>query len=224
MPDENRRWRTAQSIFLELDTVLSIISRPKRQEGLSVELSDLLKTVDKDWIESWNGLWAGKEGSMYLIENAARLAGVLLSDQYSGPSLEIRELSLEGILRNNFPQEFQEELRFQGLQLQSLKDQIVRIRADRFQKLGFKFKDGDHRYNRIRKEINQVFRILPEGDLHTRFWMLLDRFYYEYYQPWRVANASSFDLMENFALNSLKNSDEVSLDWLPDQNPLIKVA
>ena len=101
MPDKNRRWRTAQSIFLELDTVLSIISRPKMQEGLPAELNDLLKKVDKDWIESWNGLWAGKEGSLYLIENAARLAGVLLNDQYSGPSLKIRELSIEGILRNN---------------------------------------------------------------------------------------------------------------------------
>ena len=92
-----------------------------------------------------------------------------------------------------------------------------------FQKLGFKFSEGDHRFNRIRNEINQVFRILPEGDLHIRFWMLLDRFYYEYYQPWRMANASSFDLMENFALNSLKNSDEVSLDWLPAQNPLLRL-
>ena len=107
MPEKDRRWKTAQSIFLELDTVLSIISRPKMQEGLPAELSDLLKTVDKDWILSWNGLWTGKEGSMYLIENAARLAGVLLSDQYSDPSLKIRELSFEKILKNNFPKKFQ---------------------------------------------------------------------------------------------------------------------
>ena len=223
MPEKDRRWKTAQSIFLELDTVLSIISRPKMQEGLPAELSDLLKTVDKDWILSWNGLWTGKEGSMYLIENAARLAGVLLSDQYSDPSLKIRELSFEKILKNNFPKKFQALPHSRESQLEQLKDLIVRARVEEFQKLGFQLSDGDHRYVRIRNEINQVFRILPEGDLHTRFWMLLDRFYYEYYQPWRAANASSFDLMENFALNSLKNSDKVSLDWLPVQNPLLRL-
>src|SRR5665648_468461 len=125
MPDKNQPWRTAQSIFLELDTVLSIISRPKMQEGLSAELSDLLRTVDKDWIETWNGLWGRDESSMYLIENAARLAGVLLSDQYASPSLEIRELSLEGILRKNLPQETQEKLRSRELTLESLKDLIA---------------------------------------------------------------------------------------------------
>ncbi len=223
MPEKDHHWRTAQSIFLELDTVLSIISRPKMQDGLSSELNDLLIKVDKDWIESWKGLWGRDESSMYLIENAARLAGVLLSDQYSIASVKIRELSLERILRKNLPQESQEKLRSQGLQLKSLKDQIVRVRANRFQKLGFKFIDGDHRYNRIRNEINQVFRILPTGDLHTRFWMLLDRFYYEYYQPWRIANASSFDLMEKFAANSLGNSGEINLDWLPTQNPLLRL-
>jgi ArsR family transcriptional regulator len=223
MPDKSQRWRTAQSIFLELDTVLSIISRPKMQDSLSEELSVLLKNVDKDWIESWIGLWTNNESSMFIIENAARLAGVLLSDQYSSPSLKIRELSYEGILRNNFPLELQDNLRSQGLQIESLKDQIVQVRADQYRKLGFKFSEHDHRYHRIRNEINQVFRILPGGDLHTRFWMLLDRFYYEYYQPWRMANATSFDLMEKFAVNSLRNSSEINLDWLPLQNPLLRL-
>jgi ArsR family transcriptional regulator len=53
--------------------------------------------------------------------------------------------------------------------------------------------------------------------------MLLDRFYYEYYQPWRMANATSFDLMEKFAVNSLRNSSEINLDWLPLQNPLLRL-
>ena len=100
-PNNSHRWQTVQSIFLEMDTVLSIISRPKLHKNLTSELNDLLKSIGSDWLNSWTSLWDKKEVSMYILENGARLAGVLLSNQYGESSLKIRELSHEDLFRIN---------------------------------------------------------------------------------------------------------------------------
>ena len=218
------RWQTVQSIFLEMDTLFLIISKPKMHKNLTTEINDLIKSIGNDWLNSWNSLWDKKEDSMYILENGARLAGVLLSNQYEKSSLEIRELSLEDLFRINQIDNNYAGNNSQQPDLNTIMDQIVLKRSERYQKFGFKLNEEDYRYNRIKNEILQAFRIIPGGDLHTRFWMVMDRFYYEYYQPWRAANASSYDLLEQFASNALKNSQsEINLDWLPAQNPLLRL-
>lgn len=66
--------------------------------------------------------------------------------------------------------------------------------------------------------------MLVGGDLHARFWHWLDRFFYEWYQPWRRTREGLMVEAEQRAAMALgaaaSESGAARLDWLAPQNPL----
>ena len=68
-----------------------------------------------------------------------------------------------------------------------------------------------------------MLRILHDGDLHARFWHWLDRFYYEYYRPWREMQRARLDAIRKRAATIMgpQNAGQPpALQWLPKQNPI----
>jgi DNA-binding transcriptional ArsR family regulator len=69
-----------------------------------------------------------------------------------------------------------------------------------------------------------ALRIIKDGDLHTRFWQLLDRFYYEFYRPWRETRLPAMTDRESQVRMVLGNEvASASLDWLPARSPLLRL-
>ncbi len=68
-----------------------------------------------------------------------------------------------------------------------------------------------------------VPRVLLGGDLYARFWHLLDRFYYEFYGPWRESHRALMDETVHRAeegLGARRGTGFPSTEWLPARNPL----
>jgi ArsR family transcriptional regulator len=72
----------------------------------------------------------------------------------------------------------------------------------------------------------RVTQILRDGAQHTQFWHWLDRFYYEFYRPWREAKAKSMELAEKRAITALGATKGTSvppdMTWIPEPSPLVR--
>jgi len=76
----------------------------------------------------------------------------------------------------------------------------------------------------VRRDLARTVQILRGGDLHTRFWHWLDRFYYGFYQPWREAQTGAMEALERRAMTALGAAEGIGRPpdtaWLPELSPL----
>ena len=218
-------WTIGRSIILELETALTFALDRRLLPGLSSDIAEVVSAVPEDWLLAWNDLWGRAENYRFGLENAARIAGTIEMEDYGLATLPVRELSVRAAL---------ERLTAQAGNLGispdtglALTDQLVAFGTQKqialFNDLGFHFAPDDERARRTRQELACMRRILADGDLHTRFWLLVDRFFYEVYRPWREARQQDMQQLEMRARTALGNPSQIpDLEWLPARNPLLR--
>jgi DNA-binding transcriptional ArsR family regulator len=218
-------WSIGRSIILELDSALNFALNKNLLPGLSADIAEAVSAVPDDWLQAWTDLWGKAENYHFGLEVAARMAGTLEGDDYGQATLPVRELTAAAAV---------ERLRAQLGATQVVLDpgldpsgQLVELGTQKqsalYASLGFSITPQDERAGRIRQEMACAARILAGGDLHTRFWLLVDRFFYEVYRPWREARQPAMEQVEMRARTALGSPDQVpNLEWLPARNPLLR--
>jgi ArsR family transcriptional regulator len=218
-------WSIGRSIILELETALTFAPDRRLLPGLSSDIVEVVNTIPEDWLKAWNDLWGRAENYRFGLENAARLAGTIEGEDYGQATLPVRELAIPAALERLTAQ-----AKALGLSPESRLasiDQLVALGTQKqialFTELGFHLIPDDERARRVHQELACAARILAGGDLHTRFWLLVDRFFYEVYRPWREAHLQAMGQLEMRARTALGKPDQVpNLDWLPVPNPLLR--
>lgn len=219
-------WQVSQVIAAELDLALTIVYGYFKETGLHAEGLTLVQSCPADWLEEGR-LYIEKPGRIFsLLEIAADLAGVRFEENYQRAVLAMRSLSLD------------EALAALSGQAQELDVQVDESLAPalRFQKLGAQttaalFRCFGYEENAVQnmavvahEEYRRLANLLRGQNLHERFWMWLDRFFYEVYQPWRAERAQELAEKEArvAAVLGAKSAQDTppNLDWLPAQNPL----
>jgi DNA-binding transcriptional ArsR family regulator len=218
-------WSIGRSIILELDSALNFALNRHLLPGLSADIAEAVSTVPDDWLQAWDELWGKTENYRYGLEVAARLAGTIEGEDYSQATLPLRELTVAAALDR-----LRAQIGSPGVSLDPSLDpaaQLVELGTHKqsalYAGLGFPITPQDERTGRIRQELACAARILAGGDLHTRFWLLVDRFFYEVYRPWREARLGAMDQLEMRARTALGSPNQIpNLEWLPPRSPLLR--
>jgi ArsR family transcriptional regulator len=218
-------WSIGRSIILELETALTFAPNRRLLPGLSSDLVEVVNAIPEDWIKGWKELWGRMENYRFGLETAARLAGTIEGEDYGQATLPVRELTVQAALEHLMPQARAMEL-LPDPGLASI-DQLVALGTQKqialFAELGFHLIPDDELARHTRQELACATRILADGDLHTRFWMLVDRFFYEVYRPWREVRRQEMEQLEMRARTALGNPNQnPDLEWLPARNPLLR--
>ncbi len=198
-------WSIGRSIILEIESALNFVVNRHLLPGLSADVAEAVNAVPEDWLQDWRDLWGKAENYRFGLEMAARIAGTLEGDDYGQATLPVRELTAEAALER-----LAALAREPGPPLDPGLDpsgQLVELGTQKqnalFADLGFSITPQDERARRIRQELACAARILAGGDLHTRFWLLVDRFFYEVYRPWREARRAAMEQVEMRARTAL---------------------
>jgi ArsR family transcriptional regulator len=218
-------WSIGRSIILELETALTFALDRRLLPGLSSDIAAVVNAIPEDWRLAWDDLWGKVENYRFGLENAARIAGTIEGEDYGQATLPLRELSIEAALKRLTAQaaDLGLSLDSQLIPVEQLVELGTQKQVKLFSELGFHLSPEDERARRTRQELTCAARILAGGDLHTRFWMLVDRFYYEIYRPWREARRAEMDQFEMRARTALGAPKQIpNLEWLPARNPLLR--
>lgn len=222
---ETAGWSVGQSIALDLDVALTAVRRYLAGRGMPEEIARLVAAMPADWQEQGRELLGAAPHPVVTVAAAASLAGVLEEPDYSRATLAIRECTLSAALDRAA-----ELARPLGLAPAGhlppdgqLLDLLARMEIAAYQKAGFEPSPAVE-HSRIMQAAGPVVRVLAGGDLHTRFWHWLDRFYYEFFRPWRTARAAEMDALTQRAVAALgapaRRGLPPDLGWLSTKNPL----
>jgi ArsR family transcriptional regulator len=218
-------WSIGRSIVMEIETALNFVLNKHLLPGLSSDIAEAVNAVPEDWLQAWNDLWGKAQNYRFGLEIAARLAGTIEADDYGQATLPVRDLTAEAALEKLLAQ-MGDLGRDPDPHLDPAR-QLVELGTQKqealFTDLGFQLVHDDERTRRTHQELACAARILAGGDLHTRFWLLVDRFFYEVYRPWREARRQAMEHVEMRARTALGNPNQIpDLDWLPGRNPLLR--
>jgi ArsR family transcriptional regulator len=211
---------------MELDTALWIATLPPDFK-VTEPMAELLQTVPPDWAAQWSDL-LGRPRMLSVLGYLAWVAGVTAEDDYVQATLPMRELTLpqaiERVARLLSPHGLAPD---PGLdQARQLADLIARAVPVMNDQLGLHPSAGDAVARDAAHDMATVARILAGGDLHGRFWLWLDRGYYEWYRPWRERRAADLDAEEQratAALGGVSGEGAPATGWLSNFNPLVNI-
>lgn len=220
-------WSINQSIILELDTALFNLFTESTLVATIKDFKPLLQAIPDDFKEDLKTLLEPIGQYRFLMEAAATLADVIPIVDYSQATMEMRELTLVHALDRQIAKSSLYHLQpDRVLQIQDqLVDLAVRTRDVLYDELGV------HPLPNYKSQWVSDFRkgllILSGEPIHDRFWHWMDRFYYEYYQPWRISRQTVMDNLQTKAeavLGSSMNDLGVPpLDWLSEKSPLLRI-
>ncbi len=219
-------WRVGRSIALELDILLSVVRGAGWSAAFQQEFSGLIEKLPVGWIDDWDEMLGRPVDSVSLLDEMAYLADVFEEEDYQTATLAMRKLSEEDMLERlsafALPYDIQPN---PDLDLvDRMIDLDVRLFGSFFPYFGVQFTDKARYERNVRNSMIHLLKIAKNGDLHDRFWMWLDRLYFETYQPWRNGRLELMARAESHAVLSLgdrkKDSGIPAIDWLPDQNPI----
>jgi len=225
VPYQPGTWSIGSSIVMELDVALSYVTK-HRILPVPRDILGVTDTIPGDWLVAWNELWGKPENYQSILETSARLAGVAEGDDYASVTLAIRELTIETALANLTLQTGALGLTpdsnlspVEGLQVLYEQQMILA-----YSQIGVDVSHESEVIRRVRYEIANAIRVIAGGDLHTRFWQLLDRFYYETYRTWRETRVEAMDQLTLRARTVLGSQDKLSdINWLPTQSPMLRL-
>jgi len=219
-------WVVGESIALELDMTLTGINGyffSDWAEGFDT----LLDSISEDWLAEMQSILAGFKGFISILDYAAIFAGVQFEADYSKATMAIRDLSIQGALERLVEMASKYGLSPDiSMQVdEQLVDLALRFHIAIYDEIDFYVSLDSPQIPYIENGIRHSVQILREGNLHTRFWHWLDRFYYEYYRPWRDTRRPFMDELEKKAvtmLGSYQNTEQSpDISWLTEKNPLI---
>lgn len=195
----NTRLIVGQSIMLELETLLSILCNCYPQKALTSRHATILERIPDEIKNQVQEILEGQSRFFSFLDFASALAGVILDGNYERASLAIRSLT---------PSKGQIEL-------------MVHKQLSLYAALGVKLSSQHKTEDTLRADAELAVRILKDGDLHNRFWLLVDRLYYQYWLPFRQEQADKMQLAEATLKQALAGKDIMaSLERLPAKNPL----
>ena len=220
-------WIIRQSIASELDVALAVIGgRDLFTETLLDDLA-FLRNIPPDWRALLPEMLGDSATNASIIEFAAGMADVLLGEDYEQVTLAIRELTMAEALRQVEQQAAQFDLAANpDLPLfERLVDLQNRLYTTLYASAGLDVASSPYKHE-WRRGIERAVRILRDGDLHSRFWFWLDRFYFEVYRPWRETRKAAMETLKKRALLALGAEEKYGappdLSWLPAQNSLLR--
>lgn len=221
-------WTVGQSIAWELDAALSLVTGTADPDQLPDDLAALWHAVPADWRSEGATLLGPDRFPISLISTAAPLAGVLFDDDFARVTLAVRTLTAAAALAAVVPAaaaygETADPTLSPGEQLVDL---ATRLTSRLYQDIGFDVDGASLPVRHAQRDVQQVVRILHDGDLHAPFWHWLDRFYYEVYRPWRASRGPAVELAVQHAMQALGAAHSLdrppAIEWLPAQNPLLR--
>jgi DNA-binding transcriptional ArsR family regulator len=219
-------WSIGPSISEELDFAIYAVLGRFQPGELPTEYGNLVLSVPDAWRTELTALLGSPSGSHGVLGEAAYLAGVVMSDDYSQATLAMRELTLDAALERLTSPAVEMGIPA-DLSLPAearLIDLILRVDQQLLIEAGYDLIADNLLARRREEDYRLAVRLLSGGDLHARFWHWLDRFYYELYRPWRATQAPRLEEMARHAqvaLGSSNGEGVPDLTWLPPQNPLI---
>lgn len=209
-------WIIGRSIAIELDVALTAAGGSSL---LGDQQAGLFQRLPADWLAEWPLLLGEPFGINSIFSTAAGLTGVLIDEDYSRVSLAIREQSLAELMA-----------RWEIDPGDDPAAAFTRWGEDwvsaRYRLMGLPAGPDAPAVRQARLEIARIPRLLRGGDLHGRFWHWLDRFYYEFYRPWRQDHLDKLEALElhaRAALGGVSSNQPPALDWLPVQHPLLRM-
>jgi DNA-binding transcriptional ArsR family regulator len=215
-------WKVGYSIPLELMCALELLQAEDLSFFNPPGLQSLRESVTDDWFEAWRELFPEKAGRSEPLKLMAQWSGNMFGENFSAMSMEMRTLTLEDVSEHLgvagpdcTAAEDSRELVFEAAQRKS---------AELLEVLDLKQGPGDRVGRELSAALENTFRVLSGGEHHARYWHLLDRFWFEFYKPWRERQRERMQDRASEAAASL-GGDEAEgeapgLDWLPAQNPL----
>lgn len=221
-------WTVGQSIALELDMALTYVSGKFVSIGLSEDFTSVVRSLPPAWLAEAPEYLGEESGWSSMLEMASDLAGTLAEPDFSRMSLAVRSLTVEdalnGLVRRAAIFHLEPD---SALPLpERLADLVVRLEMASYQNLGVRLTRKQTHASLIHREMEKVLAILQGGRLHDRFWHWLDRFYFEFYRPWRESRFSFMEERQRKAavmLGALQNTGAPPpLGWLPPQNSILR--
>jgi DNA-binding transcriptional ArsR family regulator len=225
---ENAAWEVGTSIALELDEALTAATGQYAIGGLPEEMAGLIRAIPSDWLAEWRQMMGESRGAISLLSTAAGLAGVLREDDYSRMTMAARELTAEAALARAVAGAAVEGVAADRLLPvgECLADVAARWRSALYERLGFAASGRERQEAQVRRDTTLGGRILLGGDLSSRFWHWLDRFYYGMYEPWRTSRGPVMRRLEQRATLALGTSERAGeqpeISWLPAQSPALR--
>lgn len=223
----SRGWSVRRSIAFEVALALHGVSGRTAVGEVPEGLTPLLHLLEDDWRQAWEGLFGPLEDTLKLPAVIAWLADACLVDDYSTATRAMRELDLTTALER-----MTERAAAHGVSADPDLPPPERLVAlwsaterAAFESVGLS--QVVERRTRQDHALDALPRLLHGGDLHSRFWHLLDRFYYETYAGWRATREDAMRMLENRAEAALGGrrgaSGPPALDWLPAQNMVVNI-
>jgi DNA-binding transcriptional ArsR family regulator len=220
-------WQISESMPMELDVALTVINGYFIMHGFPEEVAELVSTVSQDTRAELNEMIDTRSGVVKLLEPAAFYAGTLLEGDFDTAIRPIREMTAAHCLERLAPEaEALGCFPDPDLSLESrLVDLATRMITACYLQLGFQNFKGSAAARQIAQDFHQSIRILRGGDLYTRFWRWLDRFYSQTYLPWRESRVDEMRERERKAvllLGDQQGDEPPNLAWLSHHNTLFR--
>lgn len=184
-------WMIGYSLPMELDAVL-YYAAPKEHYLLSQlppALSELIQQLPTDWRNEWLGLFAELPRSFSTFSLMAGWAGTLFEGDFRKATLPMRELRLSDAIERRITQlqAYNEPIPSADSPLATLQALEQQLSLVMYRQMGLAHPNEEIVKRRTAIEVERTAACLRDGHLHSTFWLLVDRFYYETYQPWRMS-------------------------------------
>ena len=226
MADRTPGWTVGQAIAAELDYALTAVNGYFFEDAVE-GIDALIHSLPVDLKTEMTDILAGFERFITILDSAAELAGVQFEADYSKATLAIRDLNTRSALEQAAERAAAYDIKpNEALPLdERLVDLVLRQTLAVFKEVGLSITAESAQMRYTEHSLRSSLRILRDGDLHSRFWHWLDRFYYQFYRPWRETRQGFIEDMEKKAIAMLggrqKTGVPPELFWLPDKNPAV---
>ena len=223
-------WIIGESITLELDMVLNLISLYAEPSSFEY-LGHLYRQIPEDVIQDFRELLPGERVLLNPLMRAARILNLSYENDYKKVSLSIRKTELDELTDRLQAHLKMLELKIEmpdtepADSLETLTRLLLGIELLSLEKIGFEpFKSQADKEARTNARF--ISQIIRGGELEHEFWHCMDRFYYGYYLHWREGQKKEIKAQKNKALTHLKKLVSTGalppLEWLRESHPIIE--
>lgn len=215
----NGGWRVGRSIALELDFGLTLASGYLSESGVLEEYAGLVGPIDETWRSELTEILGPHPRSVSLLDLASWCVGTTYKEDYARALLPIRSLDADAARASLSAQLGRPEIA-----ALPLPEAFSQVQREAYEAVGLDVANAMGELGKVSEEARLLERVLVGGDLHEKFWHLLDRFTYEWYLPWVRTREELMRAATRLATMSLGTATAESgtprLEWLPAQNPL----
>jgi DNA-binding transcriptional ArsR family regulator len=219
-------WMIGYSLPNELDAVLYYASS---REGFVIPrlppaVGTLIQTVNPEWLADWQQLFPELTNSFATLELMGRWANTTFEVDFQRATLPMREMTLRDAIDQRASQlkAYGEPITVHKPVVATLQALEQKLTLTIYKESGFPNPNETIISKRIATEVERTAAVLRDGKHHSKFWMLVDRFYYETYLPWRTERIPYMEALAQRAALVLggnvveKNNPSAPTDFPPN--------